>query len=336
MNICPSDKVIGQIAAIAEELRAKTTQAKDMRSVASATPPTLKNVVYKSLKPAGYPIAPEDLDFGGGSPTASQIANASAFAALMNQVPNPEQSFWVSSGTTVWNIWQIALESAQVPVNGSSHVFDELKNKLRLARRSDMKGNTYYPTLYSPSSFWTAEASQWRPLEAVVPPDGTSDQMVVRSAAGDAQRIPFDASGMPVSGELILVTLLREWWAPWLFDSKAWRYAPATIAPRLSDGKTPPSGAMPMYANAFMVARNVKVGLDIHKRKNAALAKHIERASALAWGPFQLKGTSHGGRESTLRVTPDGINSPGMQIVGFSCNVMPKCPDPNPDLDWPS
>lgn len=336
MNTCPSDKIIAQIAAIAEDLQAKARPVKRMGLVAPAAPTIRADVVYKSIKPAGYPIAPEDLDFGGGNPTPVQIANASSFAALMNQIPNAGQPFWTSSGMTVWNVWKIALESAEVPVNGSSGVFHELKGRLRLAERSDMKGDIYYPTFYSPSSFWTETTGQWRPLEAAVQPDGTSDQMVACSSGGTPRRIAFDASGMEVSGELMLVTLLRDWWAPWLFDSKAWRFAPGTIAPRLSDGKTPPTGSMPMYANAFMVARNVKVGVDMDKGKNAVLAKQIQMASALAWGPFQLKGTSHGGRESALRLTTEGIHSPGMQIVGFSCNVLPKCPDPDPALDWPS
>jgi hypothetical protein len=163
--------------------------------------------------------------------------------------------------------------------------------------------------------------------------------MTASTAKGDVRDLQFDATGMCFNAEVILVTLLRPWWSPWLFSSTAWRFAPASIAPPLSDGLHPPRGVMTMYPNAFLVGRNVHLGLDMSRPKNAALSTHIEQAHALRWSAFQLKGanritsTVYGGAE--LKLTDDGLHSNGLQILGFSCNVLPKCPNPDPSQQWP-
>ena len=313
------------------------TQVAKMKTVE----PERGNVLYLPLEPAGYPISPDSLDFGSGNPTPTQINNASRFSQLMNQIPNAGQKVWTASGRVVWNIWDIVLDSVQFPEGVSANTLLKLKANFEIDRRSNMFGEIYYRTGYSPQGFWKSTFdSQWKSCS--FSPDAatrTDDVMSLSTATAKARKLEFDTRGLRFSADMILVTLLRSWWYPWLFNSNNWRYAPGSIGTPLSDGLTPPTGSMAMYANAFLVARNVNLGLDMSRPKNAALPAHIEQADALVWSQFQMKGSSHDtsliASEADLKLTKDGLHSSGLQIIGFSCNVLPKCPNPNPNQQWP-
>jgi len=297
-------------------------------------------VLYLPLEPAGYPISPDDLDFGSGNPTATQIKNASQFSQLMNQIPNPGQKVWIASGEVVWNIWDMVLDSMQLPAGGPTRTLQELKTNFELEKRSDMKGDTYYQTDYSPDGFWKSIFdSQWKSYAFSPQATSTKEVMSVRTATGCVSDLEFDTTGMSFTAEIILVTLMRPWWSPWLFSSTTWRYSPGSLAAPLSDGLTPPQGVMTMYPNAFLVARNVHLGLDMSRLKNASLPTQIEQAQALSWSAFQMKGanqsTSMVGCEANLKLSSDGLDSSGLQILGFSCNKLPKCPNPDLSQKWP-
>ncbi|MEZ5944247.1 MAG: hypothetical protein R3C18_22890 [Planctomycetaceae bacterium] len=302
-------------------------------------------VVYLPIEPAGYPVTPEDFDFGGGSPTKEQIANASQFAQLVNQIPNSLQNTWVSTGRMTWNLWEAVLDSIQFPVGAPANQITDLRAGFQLDKRLDMLGNTYYQTNYTPQEFWKTTSSAWHRMSYSASSGTlTEDNVKVkrpRILAGDKPEVdlPVDAKGMNVTGDLILVTLLRPWWNAWLFESQNWRYAPGSITPPLSDGGDPPSGAMTMYPNAIMVARDVNVRLDMSSPRNRRLVKEADAAHDVSFGPFQLKGNNaHAGsllRETKLEVTNDGLKSIGMQVVGFQCNLLPQCPNPSTAVTWP-
>lgn len=299
-----------------------------------------RGTLYLPLDPAGYPISPDDLDFGGGNPTAAQIKNASRFSQLMNQIPNPGQKFWTASGDVVWNIWDTVLRSMQLPVGGSTNILQQLKANLEMERRSDMQGDIYYPTNYSPDGFWEATSNnQWKSIAFSPKSTSRCEVMSACTATRGVHDLEFDATGMHFKAEVILVTLLRPWWSPWLFSSTAWRLPPASLTPPLSDGMNPPKGVMTMYANAFLVARNVHLGLDMSRPKNSVLTTQIQRAHALTWSAFQMKGASRSSSPvdgvAELKLTSDGLHSNGLQILGFSCNVLPKCPNPDQKQQWP-
>lgn len=296
--------------------------------------------LYLPLDPAGYPISPDDLDFGSGNPTATQIKNASRFSQLMNQIPNSGQKAWIASGEVVWNIWDIVLESMQLPVGGSTRILQQLKANFEMEKRSDMQGDIYYQTNYSPDGFWKSTFdSRWKSFSHSPKATSKCEVMSACTARDGVRDLEFDATGMNLHAEVILVTLLRPWWSPWLFSSTAWRLESASIVPPLSDGLNPPRGVMTMYANAFLVARNVHLSLDMNRPKNAALNTQIQQAHALTWSAFQLKGanrtTSPVDGVADLKLTNDGLHSNGLQILGFSCNVLPRCPNPDPKQQWP-
>ena len=321
--------------------RLLTTSEGETENLVAAAPDLHKNTLYLPLKPSGYPINQQMMDFGSGNPNATQIANASAFAQLVNQIPNSGESIWTASGRIVWNIWEMVLDAMQFPQGASTTQLSQFQSNLQLDKRLDMAGNVYYHTGYSPSQFWlTTGAQQWQ-SHAFTPNTGSSqvDVMKLSNQEGKENDLEFDASNMSLSSDMILVTILRPWWSPWIFDSPNWRYGPISLASPLSDGEQPPSGAMTMYANAFLVARNVKLNLDMSKPKNQPLAEKLEQADNVVWDAFQMKGHNHEADlpacATSLKATEKGIQSTGLQILGFNCNILPKCPNPNPNLSWP-
>lgn len=349
MNNSISNQIDDFIVGVADRLQTGNDR-KSIRMFATLSAPLVKTIsaveeqkrtVYLPLKPAGYPISPEALDFGSGSPTATQVNNASRFSRLMNQVPVAGEDSWVSSSRNVWKIWDIVLDSIQLPSGQSAGALQEIRADFETEKRLDMLGNIYYRTEYSPKEFWKSSSnSQWN-MDSFSPNTTTSPQgvMSMSSATGGADEVKFDATGMTVTTDTILVTLLRPWWSPWLFNSRNWRYAPGSLAPPLSDGMNPPTGSMAIYPNAFLVARNVKLGIDFNNPQNASLRAQIEMAQELSFSSFQLKGTGvsgmGGSSAADVKVTDNSVKSIGLQILGFSCNVLPKCPDPDPNLSWP-
>ncbi len=341
METSISFKIRDSIAEIAAELPHEVTRLKTQKGKGFAVGAAAEgSIIYLPLEPAGYPISPDDLDFGSGNPTAAQINNASRFSQLMNQIPSPGQKAWFTSGEVVWNVWEIVLDSMQLPAGGSMKTLQQLKANFVMEKRADMQGDIYYETNYSPVGFWNSTFdSHWRSF-SYSPEAASSHEIMSACTASDGVRdLEFDPTGMNFNAEVILVTLLRPWLSPWLFSSTAWRFAPGSIAPPLSNGLSPPQGVMTMYPNAFLVARNVHLDLEMSRPKNAALSGQLEQAHALTWSAFQMKGASPAsspfGSVADLKLTDDGLRSNGLQILGFSCSLLPKCPNQDPNQQWP-
>jgi hypothetical protein len=65
--------------------------------------------------------------------------------------------------------------------------------------------------------------------------------------------------------------------------------------------------------------------------------EQIRGSASGGWGPFSFKANYF---KRTTNTTHDftedaaGLVVPGLQIIGFGCTVLPKSPNPDPNLNW--
>jgi hypothetical protein len=139
------------------------------------------------------------------------------------------------------------------------------------------------------------------------------------------------------------VPIIRPWFKTPFLTSKAWKldHGNPEVQSKgevLSDGNMPPDGIMPGYPTAIIFIRNLRLNFgNATGSMSANFNSHSTQASA-GWGPFSVKGNyahqdSH--REQHAKSDSQGITVEGMQIIGFNCHVLPKSPNPLPNItNW--
>ncbi len=306
---------------------------------------------------SGIPISAETLDFG--TATQEQLNNLSSFSQLVNGV-STSSDVWSPGGTATWSIYELVLtqsdfaqgisrDTMQESFEASTHdaaraipsrlhaavsprleaigfhfgaarsqpfcettlpapreiapestlaaTFQTLYGALTADALIDTRGATFYPTYFYPNDFADAvNDGLWIPFEI------TPGQADPWQPVGD---------GETIRGEMLVLPLQRSWWSPWIFSSRGWRFQPASGLPQLSDGNSPPQGMMPFYASSLIIARNLTVS-------SAPKAAAPPALFTLKSEPAQSAGTT----------------AAGMSIIGFVCTTLPRCPDPDPTLQW--
>jgi len=148
-----------------------------------------------------------------------------------------------------------------------------------------------------------------------------------------------DTEGFSISFELALIPLLRGWLDSEVFSSQSWRFDSGTVSQseNLSDGNIPPIGTMPMYPTGMVLARNVKINFNKSSELNKTFMQTVRSSSSVGWGPFSVRGnyynridkSSHDFVEDTAV-----LDIKGMQVIGFICALLEKCPNPDDSLNW--
>ena len=141
---------------------------------------------------------------------------------------------------------------------------------------------------------------------------------------------------MSVEFELARVPILRPWFDPYLMFGHSWKYpgqTPENPEPkeRISDGRTPPAGSMPVHPQEVILARNIRVKLDTRFADNMAFVANLKANGSFGYGPFKISGDiSYGGKVTRIntKVTEDSIFVETMQVIGFLCSVAPRSPTP--------
>jgi hypothetical protein len=139
---------------------------------------------------------------------------------------------------------------------------------------------------------------------------------------------------------------VRPWFKPSFLNSKTWRFDPGNPDLKgnmLSDGGSPPKGLMPAYPTSVIFIRNLTLDFGDSSGMQSFMSQQSSNSQSggvgFSFGPFSI-GTSashYGAQGSTTRSasyqwTDQGLNVPGMQIVGYRCHVLPKSPDPSPSI----
>jgi hypothetical protein len=156
----------------------------------------------------------------------------------------------------------------------------------------------------------------------------------------------FNSDTFGLSFEICQVPIVRPWFKSAFLISKAWRFDPGnpdTQGKGLSDGAAPPRGMMPAYPTAVVFIRNLKMTLGHSEGFSNFVEEHKGTSSGgggfLSFGPIFLGGSAKKAasagsteRDWGYKFNDQGMEVPGMQIVGYKCHVLPKSPNPDPSI----
>lgn len=151
--------------------------------------------------------------------------------------------------------------------------------------------------------------------------------------------------------DMCQVLITRPWFNTGFLNSKFWRFDDSEGSDykgtMLSDGKRPPTGIMPAYPTAIIFIKNLTLEFsdmtDIIKSVNDYENTKHNYGGGLKLGRIlnisanyesdKTKQTTDNKKD--YEITKQGIKVPGMQIIGFKCHILGKCPNPNPSItDW--
>ena len=159
----------------------------------------------------------------------------------------------------------------------------------------------------------------------------------------------FNSDHCSMSFEICQVGIVRPWMKTSYLNSHTWRFDsgnPDVKGQLLNDGGKPPKGLLPAYPTSIIFIRNLL--LDFGDNRGVQSYMHEQEAShqggkaGFSLGPFSIGGSaSHQSSSASTQSssgyswTNQGLSVPGMQIVGYKCHVLPKAPDPSPDIkNW--
>jgi hypothetical protein len=155
-----------------------------------------------------------------------------------------------------------------------------------------------------------------------------------------------DNSHVNMSFEIAQIPIARPWFRTAFLTSHYWRFDQNNVVvkgDRLSDGGTPPNGKLPAYPTSAIFVRKLSLSFgESHEFTdfvNGARSQATGGGGAFSFGPFFVGGSgSHrsGSGETTrdygFKFENNTMFIDGMQLIGFKCHLMPKSPDPSPDI----
>ena len=143
-----------------------------------------------------------------------------------------------------------------------------------------------------------------------------------------------------MSYDLAQVKILRPWFGTELFSCRGWKLDPGTWTfgnTQLSDGGNPPKGSFIAYSTNALFAKNLKITFDKKSWEKSSFRSQLNTSASAGWGPFRIKGGySHGSEKQDFQYkdTGQGIECPGMQLIGFVNRKVGVCPDPDPNAKF--
>lgn len=164
-------------------------------------------------------------------------------------------------------------------------------------------------------------------------------------ASGSKIQIAQDqkATNFRAELEFTQVPIIRSFFKPGFFAMRGWtldKLWDLNYDKKVSDGgegKTDekPDGRLVAYPITALFVRNVVLKSDQSESHMDYLKKEISAGGRVGYGPFSVGGSySHGNekRDFTAHAEGGAVNIPGMQLIGFINNIIPKSPNPNPEI----
>lgn len=242
---------------------------------------------------------------------------------------------------------------------GPNRIWEQRRERYRSHTRNDFQGGQYQLTKYFPNKFWLPGVdSPWMNYtfnHKEVHKVDTSRKESYGGGGGAGfglwsfgakmQRDSKDTyskhetEDFNIAFELAKIPLRRTWMDASVYTSQSWKFDTQIIPESefLSNGENPPTGTMVSFPTSILIARNVSIKTDISKLENSYSWKKIKGSARGGWGPFSVRGNYS--KETSKQThdfvqTDEGIEIPGMQIIGFVCQRLPKCPNPDENLNW--
>lgn len=206
---------------------------------------------------------------------------------------------------------------------------------------------------YSSHSQQAISSSSWNASTFATGSFGFVNFGATASAGGAQQDRSFSSNfnldSFGLSFEIAQVPIVRPWFKDAFLSSKTWRFDqsnPDVKNQIVSDGGSPPQGLVPAYPTTIVFIRNLVLNIG-HVQGFSDFMSHAESSSQsgggfVGIGPFFCGGqAAHASskgfaqRNNGYQYDDQGLQVPGMQIVGFKCHVLPKTPNPDPSIkEW--
>jgi hypothetical protein len=292
------------------------------------------------------------------NPTPENVAYWTDNGPILEQQVLNFYSFWGSDG------YRDSVKEANGIISsltgrGPYALYERLRAEYQLAQKKDFSKVTFLPTFAVPPAIlgpefadsWTelsfshTEISTFASRESTSYGGGAGASFGLWSIGGSAQheneqtRSTCNTNGLEVIVELIQVPILRGWLDSWIFSSDGWKGGTTIGGPgSVSNGQYPLEGQMPLYPTSMILARNLRVRMDMTSSENKSYHSKTTTEVSVGWGPFSVRGnysSSYDSESHDFESTAEGLKSNGAQIIAFICDVLPKCPNPNPNYEWP-
>ncbi|UEM19028.1 hypothetical protein JL100_018245 [Skermanella mucosa] len=148
----------------------------------------------------------------------------------------------------------------------------------------------------------------------------------------------FSVSNFELGFELAQIPITRAWFYPEFFMNRGWtldRGRGWNYDEFPSDGANPPKGNFVGYPTSIIFARKINIKSSEFASAYRAHTSSLSTSASAGWGPFTLRGnysSSESGRSYESNASGESITVPGMQIIGFVNRLVPKSPNPFPDI----
>lgn len=249
---------------------------------------------------------------------------------------------------------------ANLTGRGSFALYDRLRAQFSGAEKKDMFNSSFWPTFaYPPNiispqfdnawtkfSFSSKEVSQFESRESTSWGGGVSASFGLWSVGASGSYAETktysrsNTSGFDLTVDLIQVPILRPWMSAWIFSSRGWKgTGPLKADGSVASGDYPLAGFMPMLPTTMIVARKLRVNVNMESVENRSFHSETNTSASIGWGPFSLRGNYSKTVDNSshdYKSDASGVSCDGAQIIGFICDIFPKSPNPDPSLDWPA
>jgi len=189
---------------------------------------------------------------------------------------------------------------------------------------------------------WKSQASSWSSSEGA----GIFGLFqFAGSEGGSDYSMSMDkkVSNFHATLSFVQVPICRPWLDPGYFSMRGWTLDDLWYInfkdpnDKVSDGKEPrPEGRMIAYPVSALFVKNVNFYYDEAERHLKYASSAISAGGAVGFGPFFLGGDYSGGsgdsNDTQVKKIDGGYSIPGLQLIGFINNFVPKCPNPDPSL----
>lgn len=167
------------------------------------------------------------------------------------------------------------------------------------------------------------------------------------SGSGDYSKessyIKIDETELRFSCELMRVTLTRPWMNPLVFNSRAWKFNPASGTGDYSTGGSikddiVPTGPFVSIPTTVILARNVKIIGKFQDTVEETIKTAINGEASLGIGPFSITGrVTYHDETHKIRgsIAGNTIEIKDTQIIASISQVLPQLPNPDNNLPWP-
>lgn len=156
----------------------------------------------------------------------------------------------------------------------------------------------------------------------------------------------FDSSFVNMSFEIAQIPIARPWLRTAFLTSHYWRFDQNNVVVRgdvLSDGGSPPKGKLPAIPTSAIFVRRLSLRFgESHgflDYVNNARQQSSSGGGFFALGPFfaggsgaYRSGSGDRRRDYGFKFENNTMFIDGMQLIGFKCHLLPKSPNPSPEI----